>query len=51
VHVVHQTFKVLQFIALCHCHWQSVIQMVTPYDARLAFVPKITFVLRKINKN
>jgi len=27
------------------------IQMVTPYDVKLVFVQKITFVLRKINEN
>jgi len=27
------------------------IQMVTPYDVKLVFVQKITFVLGKINKN
>ena len=34
-------------------HWQSLIQMVTPYDIKLVFVQKITFFLRKIkiNKN
>ena len=26
------------------------LRMVTPYDIKLAFVQKITFVLRKINK-
>ena len=31
-------------------HRQSLIQMVTPYDIKLVFVQKITFVLRKINK-
>ena len=30
---------------------QSVIQMVTPYDIKLAYVQIITFVLRRINKN
>ena len=32
-------------------HWQSMIQMLTPYDIKLVFVQKITFVLRKISKN
>jgi len=27
------------------------IQMITAYDMKLVFVQKITFVLRKINKN
>jgi len=31
-------------------HRQSLIQMVTPYDIKLVFVQKITFVPRKINK-
>ena len=32
-------------------YWQSVTQMVTTYDMKLVFVQKITFLLRKINKN
>ena len=32
-------------------HWQSMIQMVTPYDIKLVCLQKITFVLRKINEN
>ena len=47
-----QTSIVLQFIDLCYCYWQSMVQMVTWYSIKLVFfVQKITFVLRKINKN
>jgi len=33
VHVVHRTFKVLQFLDLCHCHWQSITQQYTDGNA------------------
>ena len=43
------------YVDLCYCYWQSItqqhIQNVTPYDIKLVFVQKITFILRKINKN
>jgi len=32
-------------------HWQSMIQVVTPYDIKPVYVHKVTFVLRRINKN
>jgi len=32
-------------------HWKSMIQLVTLYDIKVVFVQKITFVVRKINKN
>ena len=44
------TSKLLQFTHLCHYHWQSMTQMVTPYDVKLVFVQKITFILRKTTK-
>jgi len=43
--------RLLQFIDLCHCHCQSMIQMVTPYNIKLVFVLKIAFVLTKSNRN
>jgi len=32
-------------------YWQLMTQIVTPYDVKLVFVQKITFVPKKINKN
>jgi len=51
LHNVHQTSKVGYYIDQCHCHCQSVIQMVTPYGIKLALVQKIEFVLTKFNRN
>jgi len=58
VRVVHQTFKVLQLIDLAmSLPLASIVGLhstdgnVTPYDVKLVFVQKITYILRKIDKN